>query len=137
MVRTRTDNPRLGLFLRFHWPHTAFIFYCLLFPVAVLEAGSPSISWGHEVGEPALQNLPIWNRCCGDGDCVPQNVRIVGKGPDQKIDVEIQGVETYVDKDKFSPVPSSRTWVCYFNRSGAIRNENIRCILHPQSGGTN
>jgi len=121
-------------FLRLWWT-----VHGLMLPIAlaVLAAGNPSISWGHDVGEPALQNLPIWNQCCGNGDCVPENVQILGKGSEQKLDVEIQGVETYVDRDKLSPVPSNRTWVCYINPGGAIRNENIRCILHPQSGGTN
>ena len=114
-----------------------FMFWCVLLVVIVLGAGNPSASWGHDVGEPALQELPIWTKCCGDGDCVAQNVQIIGNAPGKKIDVKIQGTETYVDKDKFSPVPSNRTWVCYVSPSGAVSNENIRCILHPQSGGTN
>src|SRR5690242_20691881 len=113
-----------------------FIFYLLLM-VAIPGAGTPSRSFGHDVGEPALQKLPVWNQCCGDGDCVPENVQILGKGLDKQLDVEINGVETYVDKDKVSPVPSNRTWVCYISPGGAIRNENIRCILFPQRGGTN
>jgi len=119
------------------WIAHGLTVWCMLFAAVVLGAGSPSVSWGHDVGEPALQELPIWSHCCGDGDCVPQNVQILGKGPGQKLDTKIQGVETYVDKVKFSPVPSNRTWVCYFSPGGAISNENIRCILHPQSGGTN
>lgn len=110
---------------------------CLLFAGTIWGAGTPSQSWGHDVGEPALQKLPVWNQCCGDGDCVPQHVRIVGREEDQKIDVEIEGVPTSVDKEKFSPVPSNRTWVCYASPRKVIRNENIRCILHPQSSGTN
>jgi len=110
---------------------------CVIFAVTISGAGTLSRSWGHDVGEPALQKLPVWNQCCGDGDCVPENVQILGKGLDKQLDVEINGVETYVDKDKVSPVPSNRTWVCYISPGGAIRNENIRCILHPQSGGTN
>ena len=112
-------------------------FICCLFTLTIWGAGTPSQSFGHDVGEPALQKSPEWNWCCGDGDCVPQNVRILGRGSDQKLDVEIQGMETYVDERKFSPVPSNRTWVCYMSPGGAIRNENIRCILHPQSRGTN
>ena len=110
---------------------------CLLLTVAVLGAGIPSQSFGHDVGEPALQNLPVWNQCCGDGDCVPQRVQITGSEAGKKIEVEIEGIPTSVDKEKFSPVPSNRTWVCYMSPGGAIRNENIRCILHPQSRGTN
>ena len=41
-----------------------------------------------------------------------------------------------VDKEKFSPVPSDRSWVCYINPRGEITNENIRCILYPQKSGT-
>ena len=117
--------------------HLYHYFSCLLFAVTIWGAGTPSQSWGHDVGEPALQNLPIWNQCCGDGDCVPENVEFLGKRSDRQLDVEIHGVETYVDKDKFSPVPSNRSWVCYVSPGGAIRNENIRCILHPQSRGIN
>ena len=53
-----------------------------------------------------------------------------------KIIVEIEGVQTPVDKEKFSPVPSDRSWVCYINPRGEITNENIRCILYPQKSGT-
>ena len=113
-----------------------FIFYLLLM-VAIPGATTRSRSFGHDVGEPALQNLPIWNRCCGDGDCMPEDVQVLGKGPDKQLDVQIRGVETYVDNNKFSPVPSNRTWVCYVNPDGAVRNDNIRCILHPQTHGTN
>ena len=109
----------------------------LLFVVTICGAGIPSQSWGHDVGEPALQKSPVWNQCCGDGNCVPQRVHIVDRELGKKIGVEIEGVTTSVDKEKFSPVPSYRTWVCYFSLGGAIRNENIRCILHPQSSGTN
>src|SRR5215472_4839510 len=95
-----------AIFLRLRWGTRGLTACWLLFALAVLVAGNPSIACGHDVGEPALQNLPIWNQCCGNGDCVPQDVHILGKESDQKLDIEIQGVETYVDKDKFSPVPS-------------------------------
>jgi|GEM_PF-1955998 hypothetical protein len=95
-----------------------------------------SHSWGHNVGEPELEKLPIWKQCCGEGDCVSQRLRIVGKEPGKKIIVEIEGIQTSVDKEKFSPVPTNRTWVCYITPGGAIRNENIRCILYPQKNGT-
>jgi hypothetical protein len=116
-------------------PH---FFACLLFIVSVRGTGTPSQSFAHDVGEPTLQNLPVWRECCGNGDCVPQHVQISGSEPGKKkIDVEIEGVSTSVDKEKFSPVPSNRSWVCYMSPGGAIRNENIRCILYPHSGGTN
>ena len=95
-----------------------------------------SHSWGHNVGEPELEKLSIWKQCCGEGDCVSQRLRIVGKEPGKKIIVEIEGIQTSVDKEKFSPVPTNRTWVCYISPGGAIRNENIRCILYPQKSGT-
>ena len=136
MEKSTTSN--LGaIFLRLRWTMHGLTLCYLSFMVVVLQVANPSISWGHDVGEPALQNLSIWNQCCGDGDCVPQNVQILGKGSDKELDVEIEGVETYVDKDKISPVPSNRTWVCYVSPGGAITNANIRCILHPQSSGTN
>ena|SRR5512138_2538587 len=116
-------------------PH--FVAY-FLFMLTVWGAGTFSQSFGHDVGEPALQNLPVWSQCCGDGDCVPQHVQITGSETGKKkIGVEIEGVTTSVDKEKFSPVPSNHSWVCYMSPGGAIRNENIRCILYPQSGGTN
>jgi len=93
-------------------------------------------SWAHDVGEPALQKLPIWSQCCGEGDCVPQRLQIIGKEAGDKISAEIEGVQTSVDKEKFSPVPSDRAWVCYFRPHGAISNENIRCILFPRQSGT-
>jgi hypothetical protein len=62
-------------------------------------------------------------------------LQIIDKA-ENKINVEIEGVQTSVDKEKFSPVPSDRTWVCYYRTGGAISNENIRCILYPQQSGT-
>ena|SRR5215510_12097135 len=91
---------------------------------------------GHEVGEPELQQLPLWKQCCGEGDCIPQRLRIIAKKPGKKLAVEIEGVQTSVDKEKFSPVPSNRTWVCYVTPGGAISDENIRCVLYPQKSGT-
>ena len=90
----------------------------------------------HNVGERPLEELPIWNNCCGDHDCVPQKVKIIGQEGKAKIPVEIEGVQTKVDKRKLSPVPSARTWVCYFDLNGKIVDENIRCILYPEKRGT-
>lgn len=98
---------------------------------------SVSSTWpSHDVGEPKLEQLPIWKHCCDDRDCVSQNVKIIGKQMKEKVSVEIEGIKAKVDKGKFSPVPSSRTWVCYFNRNGEIVNENIRCILYPEKNST-
>ena len=94
-------------------------------------------SWGHDVAEPDLEKLPIWSQCCGEGDCVPQKLHVKRKEATQQATVvEIEGVQTAVDNEKFSPVPSNRTWVCYVNPRGAITNANIRCILYPQKSGT-
>ncbi len=90
----------------------------------------------HKVGEPKLENLSIWKQCCSEHDCVPQNVQTIRKEKDGNITVRIEGVQIEVSKEKFSPVPSQRTWVCYVNPNGEIKNENIRCILYPQTGGT-
>ena len=96
-----------------------------------------SSSWSlHTVGEPELERHPTWTKCCGDHDCVPQKVRIIGNEGKEKASVEIEGIQTKVDKEKFSPVPSPHTWVCYFNRNGAVSNENIRCILFPERPNT-
>ena len=118
---------------------TRLIPYTLLISVAFSSSGVllPPDSWGHKVGEPELERLPIWKQCCGDGDCVPQPVKIITKSDTgKKIVVNIEGVEAAVEKDKFTPVPSDRTWVCYQNPNGRITNENIRCILYPQKSGT-
>lgn len=94
-------------------------------------------SWAdHKVGEPKLENLSIWKQCCSEHDCVPQDVQTIRKQPDGNITIRIEGIQTDVSKEKFSPVPSQRTWVCYVNPNGEIRNENIRCILYPQAGRT-
>ena len=96
-----------------------------------------SHSWGHDVGEPELEETEIWQKCCGNGDCVPKPIKIVNKAEEtKKLVVKIDGVEAAIDKQKFSPVPSNRTWVCYVNPRGTISNENIRCILYPEKGGT-
>ena len=96
-----------------------------------------SSSWAdHKVGEPKLENLSIWKECCSEHDCVPQDVQTIRKEKDGNIKVRIEGIQTEVSKEKFSPVPSERTWVCYVNPNGEIKNENIRCILYPQTGGT-
>lgn len=96
-----------------------------------------SHSWGHDVGEPALEQTSIWRKCCGNGDCIPKPVKIVNKGEQgNSLAVRIDGMEAVVEKEKFSPVPSNRTWVCYVDPNGTVTNENIRCILYPEKGGT-
>ena len=92
-------------------------------------------SWAHDVGEPALQQLPIWSQCCGDGECVSQRLQIIDKAKN-KINVEIEGVQTSVDKKNSRLFPRTVPWVCYYRTGGAISNENIRCILYPQQSGT-
>jgi hypothetical protein len=61
-------------------------------------------SWSnHKIGDPRLEELPIWNQCCSDHDCVPQKVKIVGKEGKEKISVEIEGTAVSVSKKKFHP----------------------------------
>jgi hypothetical protein len=96
----------------------------------------PSSRADHKVGEPKLENLSIWKQCCSEHDCVPQDVQTVHKQENGRITIRIEGIQTDVSQEKFSPVPSPRTWVCYVNPNGQITNENIRCILYPQTGGT-
>lgn len=94
-------------------------------------------SWSaHVVGEPALEKLPIWRQCCEEQDCVPEQVKIMGKDNNGMIPVDIEGVKTTVAKEKFSAVPSPHTWVCYYKPNGEIKDDNIRCILYPQQSGT-
>ena len=113
---------------------TRFCF--LLFGMAALTALAVaySRSWGHSVGEPLLEQLPIWRQCCNEHDCIPQQVSILRR-EEKTMLVDIAGFQTSVDKDKFSPVPSTRTFVCYLAPKGPVTNDNIRCILHPQPGG--
>jgi hypothetical protein len=102
----------------------------------LLVLSTASSSPAHDVGEPVLEQLPIWKSCCAEHDCVPQRVKIIENQGKGKVSVEIEGNQTKVDKEKLSPVPSPRTWVCYVNPNGEIVNENIRCILFPEKGGT-
>lgn len=111
-----------------------------IFFISVLSIGLfPLVpnSWSnHKVGDPTLEQLPIWNQCCHDRDCVPQKVKIIGKQGGEKISVEIEGTPVSVSKKKFHPVPTNAAWVCYFNKNGEISNQNIRCVLYPQQTGT-
>jgi hypothetical protein len=113
--------------------------YLLCFCVALFLAVFLLVpfSWSnHGVGEPALEKLTIWQRCCEEHDCVPEQVKIINKESNGMIPVEIEGVKTSVAKQTFSPVPSPHTWVCYFKPNGEIEDDNIRCILFPQQNGT-
>ena len=93
-------------------------------------------SWSNYlVGEPALEKLPIWQKCCKEQACVPEQVKIISREENGMIPVEIEGVRTAVAKQKFSPVPSPHTWVCYYKPNGEIEDDNIRCILYPQQRG--
>jgi len=105
--------------------------------ISLLMVLSVSFSWpAHNVGEPALEEHPIWRQCCDDHDCVPQQVKVTTRQENGNFSIKIEGVETAVNKEKFHLVPSPRTWVCYFNPNGKIANENIRCILYPEKSST-
>ena len=93
-----------------------------------------SLAWGHPVGEPELEKLAIWKRCCNEHDCFPQAVGILRK-EENSILVDINGAQASVEQYKFSDVPSTRTWVCYLVPNGGVSNDNIRCILRPKPGG--
>lgn len=96
-----------------------------------------TLSWSdHPVGEKKLEETPVWNNCCRERDCVPQRVKVTSKESKGMVLVEIEGLRTSVAKEKFSPVPSAHTWVCYYRLNGEITNDNIRCILYPQQSGT-
>ena len=112
----------------------AELFSYVIFLSSLLSMSA--ISSAHDVGEPLLEQLPIWRRCCAEHDCTPQRVKIVGQEAREKISVEIEGAQTKVDKAKLSPVPSSHAWVCYVDPKGEIANDNIRCILFPENSGT-
>ncbi len=64
----------------------------------------PSAWPDHKVGEPQLEELPIWSVCCKDHDCVAEEVKMIGQPSDEMILVDIEGVQTAVNKQKFSPV---------------------------------
>jgi hypothetical protein len=109
--------------------------FCVAFILAVFFLAQ--FSWSaHSVGEPALEKLPIWRQCCQEQDCVPEQVKMLGKDNNGMIPVDIEGVKTTVAKEKFSAVPSPHTWVCYYKLNGEIKDDNIRCILYPQQSGT-
>ncbi len=110
---------------------------CLGAAVCLYMGAGVPFSWAnHAVGEPALEQLPIWQKCCEEQDCVPEEVTIMSKESSGMVAVEIEGVKTSVAKEKFSPVPSPHTWVCYYKPNAEIENNNIRCILYPQQNGT-
>ncbi len=97
----------------------------------------PSLSWPrHMVGEPELEKSSIWERCCQEQDCVPQRVEMIGNDNRGMILAKIEGVQASVAKEKFYPVPSPRSWVCYYDPNGKLIDDNIRCILYPQPSGT-
>jgi hypothetical protein len=113
--------------------------YLLCFCVALFLAVFFLVpfSWSnHVVGEAALEKLPIWQKCCEEHDCVPEQIKIINKESNGMIPVEIEGVRTSVAKQKFSPVPSPPPWVCYYKPNGEIEDDNIRCILYPQQNRT-
>src|SRR4030095_888669 len=86
--------------------------YSICFSIAISAALVLLISrsCGHDVGEPKLEETQIWQTCCLERDCRPQQVAIVIKNHNRKqILVNIEGVETAVDKEVFKPVPSNRT----------------------------
>lgn len=121
------------------WSHRftlSVYFICFSIAISAALVFLISRSWGHDVGEPKLEETDVWKNCCLARDCRPQQVAIAIKGKSTKqIVVNIEGVETAVDKEVFKPVPSNRTWVCYINPAGPVSNENIRCILYPQQSG--
>lgn len=57
----------------------AFRFMIAIFVSTSLLAFVHSRIWAHEVGEPLLEQLPIWSRCCNQHDCIPQPVSILRK----------------------------------------------------------
>ena len=111
-------------------------FICFSMAISAALVLLISRSWGHDVGEPKLEETDIWQHCCQKRDCIPQQVAIVIKDQSRKqFVVNIEGVKTAVDKEVFKPVPSNRTWVCYIKLDGPVSNENIRCILYPRQSG--
>jgi hypothetical protein len=97
---------------------------------------APVLLLAHTVGEPELEKELIWKQCCSDHDCVPQQVHILGAELNGKLPIEIDHLPTSVSKEKFFPVRSTRTWVCYRGGHKEASDNNIRCILYPQKGDT-
>ena len=107
---------------------------------AIIFLFLPSVSaWAdHPVGEPMLEKLPIWETCCKEYDCIVQRVTILGghmasEGVVMAL-TDIDGMQTLVNQEKFHPVPSEHSWVCYVDTNGDLVDDNIRCILYPQQG---
>ena len=119
--------------------HGGFKFRRYFIPLSALLLVFPLVKHSrsdHIVGEHKLEEMPIWGLCCHERDCVPQQVRIEAEEPGDMISAKIEGVRASIAKDKFFPVPSVHTWVCYYNVNDKISNDNIRCILYPQQSGT-
>ena len=118
-------------------PRTMRLLVCSSFPISLCMLFLVPYSWpDHKVGKPKLEELPVWNQCCRDHDCIPQKVKIIGTEGNGKIPIQVEEYQALVKKGKFFPVPSSYTWVCYFDLNGQIIDQNIRCILYPQNSGT-
>ncbi len=118
-------------------PRTMRLLVCSSFLISLYMLFLVPYSWpDHSVGEPKLEKLRVWEQCCSDRDCFPQKVKIIGIEGNGKIPIEVEEYQALVKKEKFFPVPSAYTWVCYINPNGQIIDQNIRCILYPQNSGT-
>ena len=118
-------------------PRTMRLLVCSSLLISLCMLFLVPYSWpDHRVGEPRLEKLRVWEQCCSDRDCFPQKVKIIGTEGNGKIPIEVEEYHTLVKKEKFFPVPSAYTWVCYINPNGQIIDQNIRCILYPQNSGT-
>jgi len=134
-------NRKAGLDLssvnRGRLPRTTRLLLCSSLLISLCILFLVPYSWpDHKVGEPRLEELPVWDQCCREHDCIPQKVKIIGTEGNGKIPIEVEEYQALVKKGKFFPVPSSYTWVCYFDLNGQIIDRNIRCILYPQNSGT-
>jgi hypothetical protein len=108
--------------------------FCVAFILAAFFL--VQFSWSaHVVGEPALEKLPIWRKCCEEQDCVPEQVKIMGNDNNGMILVDIEGVKTTVAKEKFSAVPSPHTWVCYYKPNGEIKMRTFDVFCIPNRAG--
>jgi len=106
------------------------IFLLLLAALLIIAIGP--VLPNHWVGELELQESEIWRKCCEKSDCIVQNIQIIQPMLDE-VWTSIDGETVLLSKNKFHPVPSAHTWVCYFDQLEDVRRENIRCILYPNN----
>lgn len=86
----------------------------------------------HPVNEPALERSEIWGVCCRRADCKPQRFEVLLTTGIYRL-TQVGYEKDWIARDKFHPVPSRYTWVCYEDITGKFVDDNVRCLLYPQA----